>query len=42
LADDFPTVEMKNGIDRWWRTIAHGGFNPEKQFDFGTIKKIKP
>jgi hypothetical protein len=32
----------KMGLTDSGETIAHGGFNPEKQFDFGTIKKIKP
>jgi hypothetical protein len=35
------TVEMKKMGLTDAGTIAHG-FNPEKQFDFGNPKKIKP
>nr|WP_309756087.1 M14 family metallopeptidase [Flavobacterium sp.] len=42
LADDFPTVEMKKmGLTDSGEPLHMVVFNPEKQFDFGTIQKNK-
>ena len=42
LADDFPTVEMqKMGLTDSGEPLHIVVFNPEKQFDFGTIQKNK-
>ena len=42
LADDFPTIEMqKMGLTDSGEPLHMVVFNPEKQFDFGIIKKNK-